>query len=275
MLRKDVIVEKDKKIAIFLQDYGFSYSDANKMLRNKDVKIDGKATKDNITVHAGSVVTFFYTASMLEKKYEIVYETDEAYVIYKYAGIESCGEKGIEGVLKKSIAVHRLDRNTEGLMVYAKTQEVAEKLKKAFKKHTVTKCYVTEVVGKIDVDKVFSAYLLKDSKNALVKIYDGPTDGAVLIQTRIRTIKSTNESSLLLVELISGRTHQIRAHLAHLGHPIIGDGKYGKNETNKKFQENKQKLACFRLKFGFLGVKTLDFKEFEHKPSWAKDFDIN
>jgi len=76
---------------------------------------------------------------------------------------------------------------------------------------------------------------------------------------------------MLEVELLTGKTHQIRAHLSYLGHPIIGDGKYGKNEINKKFQKNRQKLACFKLKFDFVGINELNGKVFERFPSWYCD----
>ena len=120
MLKKEIIVEKDKKVSVVLQDFGFSYADVNKILRNKDVKINGKAEKENVMVYQGDVLTFFYTQDMLDKKYDIIFEDNDVCVIYKYAGIEVEGEKGLESVLKNAIAVHRLDRNTEGLMVFAK-----------------------------------------------------------------------------------------------------------------------------------------------------------
>lgn len=268
MIKKEIIVEKDKKIVAILQDFGFSFADVNKMLRGKDVKINGKPIKTNETVVTGQRVTFFYTQDMLEKKFEIVEEGEDYYIIYKYAGIESAGERGIESVLKNAIAVHRLDRNTEGLMVFAKNEKTANLLKKAFKQHKVHKIYVTEVIGKFEVNKIFKAYLTKDSENSSVKIFDKEAKNSVEIETKIKTLKVGEETSLLQVELISGKTHQIRAHLAHLGHPIIGDGKYGKNENNKKFHENKQKLACFLLKFDYLGIENLNFREFEKKPKW-------
>ncbi len=268
MIKKDVIVEKDKKIVNFLQDFGFSFADVNKMLRNKDVKVDGKPIKTNEVVRAGSTVTFFYSSDMLEKKFEVLSEGKDFYIIYKFAGIEAAGEKGVESVLKDSVAIHRLDRNTEGLMVFAKNEKSAAALRRAFKEHKVHKFYVAEVVGRFDVDQTFSAYLVKDSQNSNVKIFDKKVQNSVEIKTKIKTLKAGKESSLLEIELLSGRTHQIRAHLAHIGHPIIGDGKYGKNEINKKFQENKQKLACFLLKFDFIGVEELNFKEFEKMPKW-------
>ncbi len=268
MIKKEFIVEKSKKIHSILQDFGFSFADVNKMLRNKDVKIDDKPVKENILVDVGSKVTFFYSKDMLEKKYEIIYEDEDVYLIYKYAGIEVEGERGLENLLKNAIAVHRLDRNTEGLMYFAKNEKSATLLKNAIKNHKIHKFYITEVVGKFDVDKIFTAYLIKNSDESFVKIYSKPIKGAVKIETRVKTLKSTTESSVLEVELITGRTHQIRAHLAFLGHPIIGDGKYGKNEINKKFQQNKQKLACFLIKNEYIGIKSIDFKEFMKKPRW-------
>jgi len=269
MIKKEIIVEKDRKIINVLQDYGFSFADVSKMLRNKDVRINGKATKENVVVCCGDVVTFYYSEAMLDKKYEILFENDDVYIVFKNAGIESAGEKGIEGVLKGAIAVHRLDRNTEGLLVFAKNNTVAEKLKSAFEKRFVHKYYLAEVIGEMkEKNKLFKAYLLKDAENSFVTINEKKENGAVEILTKVDTLKAGKESSLVQVELLTGKTHQIRAHLAFLGHAIIGDGKYGKNENNKKFQQKRQKLACFKLKFDFVGVESLDFKEFVKYPKW-------
>lgn len=268
MIKKEIIVEKDKKLVDLLQDYGFSYADVNKMFRNKDVKLNGKPQRQNVQLSAGDSVVFFYIPEMLEKKYKKVFESDDAVVVYKSAGIEVEGEKGLESVLN-AIAVHRLDRNTEGLMVFAKNQTTAKKLENAFKNSAVHKYYIAEVVGNLNTPKkTFSAYLQKDSDASLVKVFQNPVKGAVEIKTSIKTLKNAAESSMVEVELLTGKTHQIRAHLAFLGHPIIGDGKYGKNEINKKFQQKRQKLACFKLKFDFLGVESLNYQLFELKPSW-------
>ena len=269
MIKKEIIVEKDRKIVNVLQDYGFSFVDVSKMLRNKDVRINGKVTKENVIVNGGDAVTFYYSEEMLGKKYEILFESEDVYIVFKNAGIESAGEKGVEGALKGAVAVHRLDRNTEGLLVFAKKEDVAEKLRTAFEKHLVHKYYLAEVLGEMkEKDRIYRAYLLKDSENSFVTIYDKKEKGTVEILTKVDTIKSGKESSLVQVELLTGKTHQIRAHLAFLGHAIIGDGKYGKNENNKKFQQKRQKLACFKLKFDYVGVKSLDFKEFLKYPKW-------
>lgn len=268
MNKKEIIVEKSKKISNLLEDYGFSFSDIQKILREKDVKINGKAIKENLIVNEGDVVTVFFSDNMLEKKYDKIYEDDDVVVAYKSQGIETDGEKGLEKILS-AIAVHRLDRNTEGLVVFAKNDFSAKKLNSAFKNRKVDKFYVAEVVGEFDCKKtIFEAYLVKDSENSTVKIFKNRVPNSVLIKTGIETIKKNSSSSLLKIELLTGKTHQIRAHLAYLGHPIIGDGKYGKESDNKKFNQNKQKLSCFSLKFDNIGIDSLDNRTFVKKPSW-------
>lgn len=268
MLKKEFIVKKSKKIIDLLQDFGFSYVDSNKILRAKDVKVNGKAIKNNILTCEGDQITVFYLPEMLKKKYETVFETENVLIVWKNAGIETAGEQGLEALLGV-IAVHRLDRNTEGLVVFAKNQQTAEKLEKAFKTDRVHKNYLAEVVGEcLLVPKIYEAYLLKDENVSLVKIFDKPVEGAVKIKTRVEPIQVGKQTSVLKIGLLTGKTHQIRAHLAHLGYPIVGDGKYGIGEINKKFKQKTQKLACFSLKFDFLGVEELDGKQFEKCPDW-------
>ncbi len=269
MNKKEIIVEKNKKLVTILQDYGFSFADVNKMLRSKDVKVDGNVERENVVIESGSKVTFFYSDDMLGKKYDVVYENADVVIVYKKVGIETSGENGLESVVPNAIAVHRLDRNTEGLVVFAKNTEAEKKLLSAFKGKGVHKFYVAEVVGDFDVkSQIFSAYLAKDDEKSLVKIFDKKKDGTVKIQTKVNTIKHAKESSLVEIELLTGKTHQIRAHLAYLGHPIIGDGKYGKNEDNKKFGMSRQKLACFKMTFEDIKIKGLDGKTLVKKPKW-------
>lgn len=270
MIKREIKVEKSKKILEVLADNSFSYAAAQKMLRNKDIKLNGKVCKENVKAEVGGVLTCFYKEEI--KPYEIVFENDEVVLINKFAGIEV--ENGLDKLLH-AFPVHRLDRNTEGLLVMAKTLDAKAKLEKAFKNHKIKKFYLTEVVGEFNVDKTFKAYLVKDAEKALVKIFPNKVKGAVLIQTKIKTLKAKKESSLLEVEIIGGKTHQIRAHLAYLGHAIIGDGKYGRREDFVRFKEKRQKLFAYKLVFQDIGIEGLDGKEFVIFPKWLDKVSIN
>lgn len=276
MNKKEIIVENDRKIVDIIQDFGFSFADVNKMLRNKDVKLDGKPIRENCLVLAGSAVTFFYSDQMLEKKFEVIYENKDIFVVYKRAGIETAGEKGVEGALNGAIAVHRLDRNTEGLVVFARNDAVSDKLLSAFKNGKIEKRYVAEVVGRFDCEnQLFEAYLTKDSEKSLVRVSNKKETGALKIRTLVNTIKSSEQSSLLEIGLLTGKTHQIRAHLAFMGHSIIGDGKYGKNSDNKKFRQARQKLACFKIAFKDVGLPEVNNKTFTKMPKWIDQVNKN
>ena len=158
---------------------------------------------------------------------------------------------------------HRLDRNTSGLVLYAKNKESLDILLEKFKQKEIDKQYICVVHGipKKDNQKL-EAYLFKDSKKSLVYIYNYPNKKYLYICTKYRIIEKNVKKniSLLNVKLETGRTHQIRAHLAHIGHPIIGDGKYGKNQINKSFGVTQQLLMAYKLKFNFkTSAKHLDY----------------
>lgn len=275
MIKREILVNKNRKIIDLLQDYGVSYSDALKILRKKDAKVDGKAIKENVLVEEGATVVFYCEEEVLKKKVDIVFENEDCAVVYKLSGIETDGERGLESLLGM-IAVHRLDRNTEGLMVFAKNIEAEKKLIEAFKHHRIKKYYVAEVVGEfLGIDKVYDAYLRKDSESSFVKISEKKQVGFVPIKTEIKKLKIGKESSVLQIGLLTGKTHQIRAHLAYLGNPIIGDGKYGKNEINKKFKEKTQKLAAFKLIFENVGIDSLNGRVFVRYPKWMEGCSVD
>ena len=165
-----------------------------------------------------------------------------------------------------------MDRNTEGLTIFAKSKEVFNLIKKAQKNKEIKKSYLTEVVGTTNFSgKTIVSYLQKDDEKSLVKIFSSPVKGSVKIETRITTLNnSSGKTSLLLVEIFGGKTHQIRAQLSSLGFPIVGDGKYGKNLDNKKFKTKTQKLTAFKLNFNFSDkkLKYLNNLNFEITPSW-------
>ena len=230
--------------------------------------------KENIDVFVGSFITIFYAEGALKEGYEIVYEDEDIICLNKSKGIEVEGKDGLEGKIPGAKAVHRLDRNTEGLLVMAKNKFAEEELLKAFKNHTIVKKYIAEVVGETSFKgEIYKAYIEKDSKNSFVKVFPNDKKNRQEIITGFKTIKSGGATSLVECMLFTGKTHQIRAHLAFLGHPIVGDGKYGLNAVNKKFKAKTQSLICHYLRLEGLGVHLshLNGKEFKLNQKYIKN----
>ena len=154
----------------------------------------------------------------------------------------------------------------------AKNKEAKAVLDKAFKDRVVTKKYLAEVVGITQYKNfTFNAFLLKDANSSTVKIFENRVKGSVAISTTFSTLKSGGNSSLIECLLHTGKTHQIRASLAYLGHAIIGDGKYGKNADNKAFNAKNQRLHAYYLKFEKMEqpLAYLNGKEFVSYPKWC------
>lgn len=274
MEKFEIKIKKNQKIRDFLLNYGFSKPITNQIIKNKDIKIDGKRLCEDDMVFAGQTVVVF-APEKPSARFSVIFEDENVIVLDKGCDIEVQGKDSLESAIPGSIAVHRLDRNTTGVMIMAKNEEAAEALKQAFKDKTVQKTYVCEVFGRPNFKgEVQKAYLVKDANRSEVKIYPNFVQKAVLIETKFKTVKVGEQTSLVTAELLTGRTHQIRAQLAYLGFPIIGDGKYGKNEINKKFKEKYQKLHCFSLKIKKINKKFeyLQNKEFISKPEWAKKY---
>lgn len=263
--------EKEDKIINILLKKDFSYNHICKLLRNRDIRVDGVKIANNIDIAKGSEVVVYYENLDNAKEIDRVYEDDNIVIINKPQGIEASGASGLAQKLGL-IAIHRLDRNTTGLMILAKTEMAAAMLVSAIKSHKIEKIYIAEVVGSLKLkNQTLTAYHVKDSKNSFVKIYSSPVKGCKEIVTKFNTLKSSPSSSTIECALITGRTHQIRAHLSFLGHPIIGDGKYGKNEDNKKFGAKYQHLHCYKLIFHLSGkLSYLNEKEFVSYPDFYK-----
>ena len=182
-------------------------------------------------------------------------------LINKPSNIEVTGQDSLTEVVHKlysscefkPMPCHRLDRNTSGLILFAKNTQALEILLDKFKHHEIEKHYLALVYGiPQKKNERLISYLFKDSSKSFVYISDVPKKGYQKIITSYSLIESfDNNTSLLDIEIETGRTHQIRAHLAHIGLPIIGDGKYGINEINKKFKVKAQKLVSYKLIFRF------------------------
>lgn len=147
---------------------------------------------------------------------------------------------------------NRIDRNTGGIVIAAKNSASLRDINERIKNNEITKKYLCVVHGKMDrKTDTLSDFLIKDSKTNMVKVINSPIKGAKEIITKYRSLAYNKEKDITLVEveLITGRTHQIRAHMASIGHFLLGDGKYGKNELDRKIGYKHQALYSYRLQF--------------------------
>ena len=147
---------------------------------------------------------------------------------------------------------NRIDRNTGGIVLGAKNAAALRVMNEKIKLGELSKFYLCAVHGVPKQKKAtLYGYLRKDSKNNTVTVTDEPLPGSKEIITKYRVLAEKSDSSLLEVELVTGRTHQIRAHLAHIGHPLLGDGKYGINREDRQKGYKFQALYAYRLRFDF------------------------
>jgi 23S rRNA pseudouridine955/2504/2580 synthase len=254
-----------------------------KAFASRDVKLDGRRVPADTALHGGQELKIYLPDTADPgSALDIVYEDDSVLLINKRAGI-SVEKDGRGGVTLTDLcasyiaatnpaafppaACHRLDNKTCGLCLFAKTPEAADILQDAFRRRTLEKYYICLVRGIMKPPSaICHAWLVKDPLHAEVRIADKEVPGARPVVTGYETLES-GPVSRLRVHLITGRTHQIRAHLAALGHPVLGDDLYGDRDFNHREKARSLKLCAVSLKLNTEGrLPNLDGREFTVDP---------
>ena len=260
-----------------------------KMFRKKDVKVNSKRVDINYIINPGDEIEIYITDEYLNKFKEnkeikitkndlnIIYEDENIIVIDKPSGILVCnGDKDITLQMKVSSYLyqkgdidsnnitnfnpspaHRLDRNTSGIIFFGKNEMALQELYKLFlDRDSIEKRYLALVSGITSNSGTINKSLIKDDKTGIVKVTSSNL-GKTAITKYVKKEEFKNKYSLLDLELITGRTHQLRVHLASINHPIIGDSKYGDFKVNKIFEKE------FGLKNQFLHSYYFKFKDID------------
>lgn len=264
---------------------GLPQSMMYKLIRTKKIKVNRKRAEQSYMLCEGDTVQLFIreeffdspekdngALSRIKPKLSVVYEDENIILLNKRPGVLVHEDtEGADNTLLMHMKAYlyqkgeydpkeessfapalcnRIDRNTGGIVIGAKNAEALRDMNERIRDGYMNKFYLCLVHGvpKRKEDKLY-AYLRKNSKDNTVEVRKTPFTGAKEIITGYRVLDAHNDSSLLEIELFTGRTHQIRAHMAYLGYPLVGDGKYGINRNEKQRGYKYQALYAYRLEF--------------------------
>jgi len=259
-----------------------------KMFRKKDIKINGKSVNEKYILQQNDIIEMFlyedkfmeFTAekSVLDvpQQFDVLYEDAEILIVNKPVGllvhedyqesVNTLSNQVLTYLAKKGEYVpqreqtftpgpaHRLDRNTSGIVIFGKTLQALQALNEMIKqRHCIEKRYLTIVKGNMTKYRDLEGYIKKIDNEARVCFVRKEAPGALFMHTKVYPVKSNNDYSLVEVQIITGRMHQIRIHLASIQHPIIGDRKYGDFTLNKtlksKYNVSHQLLHAYKITF--------------------------
>lgn len=278
-----------------------------KYIRTKRIKVNGKRAEISTRLNVGDIVDAYINDEFFAEvapKYDflsspvrlnIVYEDENILLVDKEQGLIVHPDKNEyrdtligriqhylydkgeydphkENCFKPALA-NRIDRNTGGIVIAAKNAEALRVLCDKIKDREIDKRYLAVIHGVPKYkSRILEGYLEKNTDKNKVYLSGKKTENNLTVKTKYKTLASKNGLSLIEVELITGRTHQIRAHMASIGHPLLGDGKYGKLQNDKKMGFDKQALYSYKLTFNFTTnggiLQYLNGKTFTVKKVW-------
>ena len=258
-----------------------------KAFRNKRIKVNGKRAEPDTRLSAGDLIELYINDEFFDKPREdnlfltlfrpsldIVYAAENLMLLNKRPGLVVHADETekvntlinhIQAYLYQKrewnprwenaftpALCNRIDRNTGGIVIAAKNAEALRILNDKIRDREIAKYYLCIALGRVEPPKGrIECFLRKDEKSNTVRVYHRPVPDGRSAITLYQTLQTRGELSLLEVELLTGRTHQIRASMADLGHPLLGDGKYGVGSVNRKYGETHQALYSYRLRFDF------------------------
>lgn len=258
-----------------------------KYIRLKRIKVNGKGSKRDVRLETGDILQLYINDEFFDKPNEenlfltvfkpqlnIVYEDENLLLVDKCPGMSVHADETekvntlinhIQAYLYQKrewnpkwenafapALCNRIDRNTGGIVIAAKNAETLRIINEKIRAHELEKSYLCITVGRPKrPEGKIEGFLLKDEAKKEVRFFHKPVPGGKTAVTLYRTLESRGGLSLVECRLLTGRTHQIRVSMAEIGCPLLGDGKYGKGDVNRRYHETRQALYSYKLRFDF------------------------